>query len=262
MIRLSPSWPAMACAWCWIETPKGTAPPILLEVADPAAFSSLSAPAGIPLRFVQANPPLQVPEPALAFGVRRLADGDPWVIGRAGMQYRDLIPGRLGGAVIASHIRIPDGGPVPDMVHYHTIGFQLIYCHRGWVDLVYEDQGPPFRLEAGDCVIQPPEIRHRVLYASDAIEVVEIGVPAEHVTSIDHDLELPTPHLRPDRGFGTAPWGPQRFCRSVASGAVWEPFRLPGFEAREDRHRCGHRRGRRGADRTRIGRDAGPLGAP
>jgi hypothetical protein len=76
------------------------------------------------------------------FEIRRLQDGDPWVIGRAGMQYRDLLPGRLGGGIMASHIRIPKGGPVPDMVHYHTIGFQLIFCYKGWVKLVYEDQGP------------------------------------------------------------------------------------------------------------------------
>ena len=72
------------------------------------------------------------------------------------MLYRDLVPDRLGGSIIASHISIPDGGPVPDMVHYHTIGFQLIYCYRGWVRLVYEDQGPEFIINAGDCVIQPP----------------------------------------------------------------------------------------------------------
>ena len=78
-----------------------------------------------------------------AFVVRRLADQAPWVIGRAGMQYRDLVPSRLGGAIIASHIRIPDGGPVPDMVHFHKVGFQLIFCIKGWVDVVYEDQGGP-----------------------------------------------------------------------------------------------------------------------
>ena len=117
--------------------------------------------------------------------VKRLKDEAPWIIGRAGMHYRDLIPDRLGGSIIASHIRIPDGGPVPDMVHYHTVGFQLIYCYKGWVDLVYEDQGPAFRLHEGNCVIQPPKIRHKVLYASDNIEVIEIGVPAEHVTTID-----------------------------------------------------------------------------
>ena len=38
--------------------------------------------------------------------------------GRAGMLYRDLIPGRLGGRYIASHIVIAEGGPVADWVHY------------------------------------------------------------------------------------------------------------------------------------------------
>ena len=143
------------------------------------------------------------------------------------MQYRDLIPGRLGGAVIASHIRIPKGGPVPDMVHFHAVTFQLIYCRRGWFDLVYEDQGPPFRLEAGDCVIQPPQIRHRVLESSDNGEVIELGVPAEHLTTIDHKLALPTATLDPQRDFGG-----QRFCRHRRRDAAWGPWRIPGFEAR------------------------------
>ena len=47
-------------------------------------------------------------------------DGD-WVVGRAGMLYRDLLPGRLGGCFIASHIRIPEVGPVPDNVHFHQV---------------------------------------------------------------------------------------------------------------------------------------------
>ena len=169
-----------------------------------------------------------LPETDHAFVVRRLADQAPWVIGRAGMQYRDLIPTRLGGSIIASHIRIPDGGPVPDMVHFHRVGFQLIFCYRGWVDVVYEDQGGPIRLTAGDCFIQPPEIRHRVLEASDGIEVIEIGVPAEHITEIDHDMTLPTQHLRPDRE-----WQGQRFVFNQAAGADWQPARLPGFISRD-----------------------------
>jgi len=44
--------------------------------------------------------------------------------GRAGMLYRDLIPGRLGGRYVASHITIPQGGPVDDWVHYHRIALQ------------------------------------------------------------------------------------------------------------------------------------------
>lgn len=167
------------------------------------------------------------------FVVRRLADQAPWVIGRAGMQYRDLIPTRLGGSIIASHIRIPDGGPVPDLVHFHRVGFQLIYCYRGWVDVVYEDQGGPIRLNAGDCFIQPPQIRHRVLEASDGIEVIEIGVPAEHITEIDHDMTLPTPHLRPDREWPDEQGRGQRFVHNIGADADWTDFRLPGFIARD-----------------------------
>jgi quercetin dioxygenase-like cupin family protein len=144
------------------------------------------------------------------------------------MQYRDLVPTRLGDAIIASHIRIPDGGPVPDMVHYHKVGFQLIFCIRGWVDVVYEDQGPKRRLYAGDCFIQPPEIRHRVLEASDGIEVIEIGVPADHITEIEHVIDLPTPDLRPERE-----WEGQRFVHNLGSEGVWRPFRIPGLIARD-----------------------------
>ena len=97
--------------------------------------------------------------------------------GRAGMQYRDLIPDRFGGRFIASHIRIPNGGPVPDYVHHHDIEFQMIFCVNGWVRVVYEDQGEPMLLEAGDCFLQPPHIRHRVLECSDQMEVVEIACP-------------------------------------------------------------------------------------
>ncbi|WP_299284607.1 cupin domain-containing protein [uncultured Tateyamaria sp.] len=196
----------------------------------PNAFADgarvLHAPNGTRVEIDLLTPPLVMPETAHSFVVRRLADQAPWVIGRAGMHYRDLIPDRLGGSIIASHIRIPDGGPVPDTVHYHTVGFQLIFCYRGWVDLVYEDQGEPFRLEAGCCVIQPPEIRHRVLFASDNIEVIEIGVPAEHITTIDHDMELPNGPSNPDRRFQG-----QRFVHHKASEATWTPFRIPGFEA-------------------------------
>ena len=133
-----------------------------------------------------------------------------WNTGRAGMLYRDLVPGRLGDAVIASHIRIPDGGPVPDYVHHHEIVFQLIHCHRGWVKVVYEGQGEPFVLNAGDVVTQPPGIRHRVLEASDEMHVVEIGWPAEHATRPDRDVELPGRSLPAGHE-----WSGQRFVRHV-----------------------------------------------
>ena len=230
-----PSFAALSGHGTAILLERSTDPaPVALRLYadDPAAFAggetSLTTPGGHRIAVEDANPPLVIPESSHEFIVRRLTDSESWVIGRAGMHYRDLLPDRLGGAIIASHIRIADAGPVADMVHFHTVGFQLIFCHRGWVRLVYEDQGPPFVLGAGDCVIQPPEIRHRVLEASAGVEVIEIGVPAEHLTSIDHEMELPTPHFRPEREFqGT------KFVLHREADATWEPWRIPGFEARE-----------------------------
>ena len=144
------------------------------------------------------------------------------------MRYRDLIPDRQGGRVIASHIEIPTGGPVPDYVHYHAVQVQMIYCYRGWVRLVYEDQGPPFVLAAGDCVLQPPGIRHRVLESSAGLEVIELSCPAEHETFTDHELSLPTATVDPDRRFGG-----QRFVRHQAAHARWQPWRVASFEAQE-----------------------------
>ena len=144
------------------------------------------------------------------------------------MLYRDLILGRLGGRLIASHIHIPAGGPVPDYAHYHKVSFQMIYCKAGWARLVYEDQGPPFIFAAGDCVLQPPEVRHRVLEASPGLEVIEIGSPALHETWADHALELPTAQVLPQRLFNG-----QRFVRHQASAATWLPCRCAGFEARD-----------------------------
>lgn len=170
---------------------------------------------------------LEVPQPVPSLVVTRAGDGAGWHTGRAGMQYRDLVPDRQGGHIIASHIRIPGSGPVPDYVHFHRIRLQLIYCRRGWVQVAYEDQGPPFVLEAGDCVLQPPGIRHRVLESGD-LEVVEVGCPAEHITCVDHDLALPTATVHADRDFGG-----QRFVRHQAAAAAWAPWRLAGFDARD-----------------------------
>ena len=208
--------------------------PGLLRICceNPKTFADgetlLIAPNGTQIEIVEVNPKLILPETQHSFVVRRLADQAPWIIGRAGMHYRDLIPDRLGGSIIASHIRIPDGGPVPDTVHYHKVGFQLIFCYRGWVDLVYEDQGQPFRLHAGNCVIQPPEIRHQVLYASDNIEVIEIGVPANHITTIDHQMKLPNDRVNSEREFQG-----QKFVHHKADEAEWSDFRIPGFMSRD-----------------------------
>lgn len=161
-------------------------------------------------------PPPSAALPALAPAFVLTRAGGEAGAGRAGMTYRDLIPGRLGGHCIASHIMIPEGGPVADWVHYHHVAFQLIVVRRGWVRVVYQDQGAPFVMHPGDMVLQPPGLRHRVLEASPGLEVVELGCPAVHETFADHALALPNGDARPGRLYGG-----QHFLHHAAAAAPW-----------------------------------------
>jgi quercetin dioxygenase-like cupin family protein len=197
---------------------------------DPCAIAGgaleVTAPNGTRIELAAWNPPISLPPLQASFVLTRL--DARWNVGRAGMHYRDLIPDRQGGRYIASHIRIADDGPVPDYVHFHRVRFQMIYCYRGCARVVYEDQGPAFVMNPGDCVLQPPGIRHRVLESSGGLEAVEISSPARHETLADLEFELPTPAVRPDRVFGG-----QRFVRHVAAAASWTAWRDSGFVARD-----------------------------
>jgi len=190
--------------------------------------NQLTSPCGVRVELCDAEPELHLPPAEPAFIVTHHQANQGWHRGRAGMHYRDLIPGRLGGRFIASHIRIPDGGNVPDYVHYHRVRLQMILCKAGWVRVVYEDQGEPFVLRAGDCVLQPPQIRHRVLEASPGLEVIELGCPAVHETLADHALLLPNERHAPQRVFSG-----QRFVRHIAAAAPHTQWRAAGFAARD-----------------------------
>jgi quercetin dioxygenase-like cupin family protein len=192
---------------------------ILLPHGSPLLHSTLTAPNGTIIECVSSTKEMNVP-PLVSDLVVTHQDGtDAWGTGRAGMMYRDLIPGRQGNSVIASSIRIEQAGPVPDYVHFHEVLFQLIFCRSGWVRVLYEDQGDSFVLGPGDCVIQPPTIRHRVLESSDNLEVLEIGYPAEHFTHADPLTQLPTSSVNPLRT-----WSGQSFIRHTSSQATWAPF--------------------------------------
>lgn len=201
---------------------------LLCDPAPRPGTAPLVAPNGLRIHRVAADPPMLQPATQQQLVVSRGARAQAWVTGRAGMHYRDLIPGRLGGAFIASHIRILDGGPVPDYVHFHQIRFQAIFCRAGWVRVVYEGQGDPLVMRPGDCVLQPPLIRHRVLESSAGAEVIEIGAPAEHVTMADRQMPLPDGALHPGRDFDG-----QRFVFHQASTGTWAPWRVPGFEVQD-----------------------------
>jgi quercetin dioxygenase-like cupin family protein len=210
-----------------LEQGRGGDPGVLRLLCAKEPPEPVTAPNGTRVEFALAEPPMLVPTIAPAFVVSHEGTTG-WGAGRAGMQYRDLVPGRLGGWMIASQIRIPRGGAVPDYVHFHQVQFQIIYCRAGWVRVVYEDQGPPFVMQAGDCVVQPPGIRHRVLESSDGLEVIEVTCPAEHATIADLELSLPNPEVRPQRTFAG-----QWFVRHEASQGRWKPWRVAGFTARD-----------------------------
>lgn len=178
---------------------------------------TLTAPNGSVIECVDAQPGMIIEPLVSSLVINHENEADSWHVGRAGMLYRDLVPGRQGGAVIASHIRIAEGGLVPDYVHFHEVVFQLIFCRSGWVKVVYEDQGEPFTLNAGDCVIQPPTIRHRVLESGDNLEVIEIGYPAEHLTNADPSTSLPNGRIDSERL-----WDGQSFIRHIAVEAAWQ----------------------------------------
>ncbi|MGO9712967.1 MAG: cupin domain-containing protein [Polyangiaceae bacterium] len=211
------------------RAPQGAPLVLRLRCGDPAVGGQvLTAPNGTRIELSPVETAVVVPPLRPSFTLTRLTGDASWKAGRAGMQYRDLLPDRQGGRFIASHIRIPEGGPVPDYVHFHRVRFQMIFCRAGWVRVVYEDQGAPFVMRAGDAVLQPPQIRHRVLECSPGLEVIEIGCPAEHETHADPNMVLPSASLRPERDFD---W--QRFVRHEAATAVWRPWRLPGYECRD-----------------------------
>ncbi|MEO8072185.1 MAG: cupin domain-containing protein [Acidobacteriota bacterium] len=186
------------------------------------------SPDGVRMVLVDDKSKVEIPEAVNEFVISKLENENAWSEGRAGMLYRDLIPSRLGGRFVASHISIPEGGDVPDYVHFHKVRFQMIYCISGWARLVYEDQGEPFTMNAGDCVLQPPEIRHRVLETSANFEVLEIGCPAIHETFADHELPLPNAEIVPDKIYGE-----QSFLHHNAEKSVWKTSEIEGFETRD-----------------------------
>ncbi len=188
----------------------------------------LYSPDGVRVNLIDEKSKIEIPEATNEFVLSTLKDENLWGKGRAGMLYRDLIPSRLGGRFVASHISIPEGGEVPDYVHFHKVRFQMIYCISGWAKLVYEDQGEPFIMNAGDCVLQPPEIRHRVLETSANFEVLEIGCPAIHETYTDHALDLPNGEIIAEKIYGE-----QRFVHHAAEKSIWQNSDIKGFEERD-----------------------------
>jgi quercetin dioxygenase-like cupin family protein len=101
---------------------------------------------------------------------------------RSFYEYRDLgIKRATAGKVNAHVIRAAAGKDFSSQPHLHKTSFQLVYVLRGWIEFEYEGQGL-VRLEAGSCVYQPPEIRHREVGHSEDIEMLEVVLPGDFAT--------------------------------------------------------------------------------
>jgi len=101
---------------------------------------------------------------------------------RSFYEYRDLgIRNATAGRVAAHVIRAAAGREFSSQPHRHGTTFQLVYVLKGWIEFEYEGQGI-VRLEAGSCVHQPPEIRHREIGHSEDVEMLEVVLPGDFRT--------------------------------------------------------------------------------
>lgn len=101
---------------------------------------------------------------------------------RSFFEYRDLgIAAATGGRYHAQVIRAKTATQAGTGPHRHELDFQMVYMLKGWARFDYEGQGEVL-LNPGDCVLQPPGIRHELVACSDDMELVEITSPAEFGT--------------------------------------------------------------------------------
>jgi len=103
---------------------------------------------------------------------------------RAFFEYRDLkMNDATGGKVIAHVVRAKEGGHAEPKWHVHDVEFQMYYVLKGWAKFEYEGHGV-VTVKPGDCVHQPPGIRHREIKHSDDLELLEVVLPADFKTRL------------------------------------------------------------------------------
>ena len=97
-------------------------------------------------------------------------------------EYRDLgIAAPSEGKFHAHVIRAKGAADAHTGRHYHELDFQMVFILKGWVKFEYEGVGE-VTLRPGDCVYQPPGIRHSELGHSEDLELLEITSPARFAT--------------------------------------------------------------------------------
>ena len=100
--------------------------------------------------------------------------------------YRDLgIRQGTGGDYVAHVIRKNEkkSKDTVQQWHVHDCAFQMVYVLNGWATFEYEGGGVR-TIRKGDCILQPPMLKHREIECSDDLEILEIVSPADFATHI------------------------------------------------------------------------------
>ena len=106
---------------------------------------------------------------------------------RSCFEYRDLGIGEAtAGQFHAAISRVHEGAKGAQELrttgmHRHLCDFQMFYVLKGWVTMVYEDEGE-FTFHEGDCCLQPAGIAHNEIQCSEDFQCLEIYSPAVHET--------------------------------------------------------------------------------
>ncbi len=100
--------------------------------------------------------------------------------------YRDLgIESGTNGDYVA-HIIRANGKERSDEVqawHVHECTFQMVLVLEGWATFEYEGRGQ-HTIKKGDCILQPPLLKHREIACSEDFSVFEVVAPANFETRV------------------------------------------------------------------------------
>jgi mannose-6-phosphate isomerase-like protein (cupin superfamily) len=95
---------------------------------------------------------------------------------RPEIRYRDLgVQEATNGRMRAEVMHITARAN-PTGWHYHECEIQFLYMLKGWVDLEFADR--VVRLKEGDSMMIPGGTVHQEIGTSDAMELLEVSVPA------------------------------------------------------------------------------------
>ena len=107
--------------------------------------------------------------------------------------YRDLgIAEATRNRVLAQLVKANDPPAEGTGWHVHEADFHIVYMLKGWARFMYEDRET--LVSAGDCVHQPPGIRHFLFDYSPDMEYLEVVGPATFTSiEVEGPCEVPRP---------------------------------------------------------------------